>query len=186
VRVTIYDARPGAGLGQWFLKTSWLLGCWLQKRLGLVDAYVGVVSWDEAATWLARLEGVTSFQYWGHGAPGWVFLAEKTMPRGWLVSVKGAFAPGAIVWFRCCEVAQGRAGHEFMRALVKDAGCTVAAHTFVVGPWQSGLHTMAPGAEPTWPLDEGTGFRDAWWPHYLSPWLPRTVFCLRTRVPEGW
>lgn len=39
MKVTVYDKNPGVGAGQWFLKTSWLVGCWLQKLFGKVDAW---------------------------------------------------------------------------------------------------------------------------------------------------
>ena len=62
MRVTIYDKNPGPGIDQWFLKMTWMLGCWLQKLFGAVDAYKGVESWEEAQQWLMSLNQIESLQ----------------------------------------------------------------------------------------------------------------------------
>lgn len=188
MRVTIYDTKPGAGLAQSFLKLSWAVGCWLQKLFGQVDAYYGAESWDAAVSWLEAQPGpLTSVQYWGHGSPGAVWLAQKMMPPGALLPIKSKLAPGAVIWFRCCSVFQGKRGFDFAKVFSDGMGCTIAAHTYVIGLWQSGLHTHKPGAHISWPVDEGIKpLKAPWWPEFLRPWLPNTVFCLRTRIPEGW
>ena len=38
------------------------------------------------------------------------------------------------------------AGHDFARAWTDFFGSRAAGHTFIIGYWQSGLHTLAPGA----------------------------------------
>lgn len=187
MKVTIYDAKPGPGVGQWFLKTSWRVGCALQKFFGAVDEYHGAESWDDAVAWLLTKQNITSLQYWGHGSPGIVWLAQKPMPYGALLPVKAALAPFALVWFRCCSVFQGRAGYAFAKTLADAMGCTVAGHSYIIGLWQSGLHTHRAGWHCGWSIDEGAEkLRCPRWPTYLRPWLPRTVFCLTTEVPKEW
>lgn len=187
MRVTIYDKNPGPGFGQWFLKTSWLVGCWLQKIFRQVDAYYGAESWDAAVSWLeAQPEKFTSIQYWGHGSPGTVWLADKSIPYGALLTIKNKLTSSTIIWFRCCSVFQGKRGFEFAKTLADSMNCTIAAHTYVVGLWQSGLHTHQPCTNISWTLEEGTTLKNKWWPEYLRPWLPNTIFCLATRIPSGW
>jgi len=185
MRVTIYDRNPGAGLGQWFLKASWAVGCWLQKRLGLVDDYYGAASWLEAAEWLRQHEGpFQSIQYWGHGSPGLVWLAGKSMPEAFFAPVKPKLTADSTIWFRCCSVFCGAWGQEFSRMLADSLGCVIAGHTVTIGPWQGGLHTRKPFTSPSWPATErepGTGI-----PVHLLPVFPNTIFCLTTTIPEGW
>lgn len=185
MRLTVYDKRPGEGLGQWFLMASWAVGCWLQKRLGLVDAYYGAESWMDAAKWLQSHEGpIESIQYWGHGSPGAVWMAGKVMPSTFFEPVKRKLNPESTVWFRCCSVFQGEAGHRFAKKLADSLGCVIAGHTVVIGPWQGGLHTIKPFSEPSWPASEHE--EPGPLPAHLFPVFPNTIFCLRTRIPEGW
>lgn len=189
MKITVYDRNPGTGFGQWFLKTMWLLGCWIQKRLGLVDDYHGAASWDDLLKWAKQLpKPITSFQYWGHGSVATVWLAGTPMLTSFLTDLRPLLAGStAIVWFRCCNVFQGIGGQHFARAVLKTLGCKVVAHTYVVGLWQSGGHAVSPEKpEPTWPVTEGGELKDPWWPDYLRPWLPNTVFCLSTKVPSSW
>lgn len=187
MRVTIFDRNPGPGFGQWFLKTCWLVGCWLQKLLGLVDDYYGAATWDEALHWLAeRPDKLTSIQYWGHGSTGQVWMGDTALWWPTLLPIKPKLAPDAVIWFRCCWVFRGDVGHAFAKSIVAGMNCTVASHTFVIGLLQPGLHTLRPGQEPSWPISEGCDLKAPWWPDYLRPWLPHTIFCLTTRIPEGW
>jgi hypothetical protein len=88
------------------------------------------------------------------------------------------------LWFRTCSTFQGAAGQSFAEAVSRHTGARVAAHTFIIGPWQSGLRTLRPGQAPTWSRDEG---RDkdgrALW---SGPLQPRTVTCLHASIPKGW
>ena len=189
MRVTVFDANPGRGLGQAFLKTSWLVGCWLQKLLGLVDDYYGASSWDDALAWLVgRPEPISAVQYWGHGSPGTVWLAGKTMPITALSTLKPKLKDHtASVWFRCCNVFQGTRGHAFAKQALAALNCRVVAHTYIVGLWQSGGHSVMPlNPVPNWSLEEGTKLKNPWWPDYLRPWLPNTVFCMTTKIPPNW
>lgn len=185
MRLTIYDKNPGQGLGQRLLKTSWAIGCWIQKALGQVDEYYGAESWLDAGRWLQKHDGpFESVQYWGHGSPGVVWLGERPMPENFFEPVKPKLLPGSTVWFRCCSVFCGTWGQQFSKKLADSLGCTIAGHTVVIGPWQGGLHTRKPNTPPSWPATErepGEGL-----PVYLFPVFRNTIFCLRTRIPEGW
>jgi hypothetical protein len=186
VRVIIYDKKPGVGFGQWLLMASWAVGAWLHKLLGYADDVLGAESWDEALSWLQSHPGpLSSIQYWGHGSPGVPWLAQKALPVAALLPLKPKLSGDCVIWWRCCSVFQGHRGHSFASALVEGLGCTVAAHTRVIGPWQPGLHVHRPGQQISWTLTDGTEpLKMSWWPEYLRPWLPRTVFCLRAKLPK--
>lgn len=185
MRVTVYDKNPGAGFSQWFLKTCWELACWFQKLVGAVDAYYGAKSWEDAQKWLLEQKRpLTVIQYWGHGSPASVWLAQKLVPASEWLSLKPAVVPETLLWFRACSVFQNMSGQSFSQKLANGLGCTIAGHTFVIGPFQGGLHTRRPNTEPSWPFHEGT--LKSKWPDHLKWWNPNTIFCLRTKIPEGW
>lgn len=186
MRVTIYDKNPGPGFKQWFLKTSWFLGCWIQKLFGRVDEYYGAESWTHATNWLlTRPSTLLSVQYWGHGSPGTVWLAGVSLPTDeFITALRLKVVPGSVVWWRTCSTFQGIGGHEFSKKLADGLNCTIAAHTRIIGPVQGGLHTRKPNSEPSWPITEGEP-PTSWWPSHMS-WGPNSVFCLTTKIPDGW
>ena len=188
MRVTFYDKNPGPGLMQWFLKTSWLVGCWLQKLFGAVDEYHGIESQDEMRDWLKSKDTTfESIQYWGHGSPGVVWISSKPhfdYQWLWLASL---VQPDTVVWFRVCSLFQGKAGERFSRLLSDHWNCTVAGHTRTIGVWQGGLHTRTPNSICSWSLEEGKEVRK--WPWLRDDfrfWNKNTIFCLRTKIPKGW
>jgi len=184
MKVTIYDKNPGPGFMQWCLKTSWLLGCVFQKLIGVVDAYHGVASWAEAKTWLkSRGEPVTVLQYWGHGSPGTVWLAGNPIPTAEWLSLKPLLIPESLVWLRICSAFQGRVGQVFAKQMADGLGCTIGAHTYIIGLFQGGLHTMKPNSMPSWDAAEGTEVK--WRPDF-QPWLPHSILCLQWWIPKGW
>jgi hypothetical protein len=68
-------------------------------------------------------------------------------------------------------------------------GCRVAGHTYTIGYWQSGLHSLVPGALPDWPLDEGLAAGAPRMPTRSlasSPDAPHTISCLVGEIPDGW
>lgn len=185
MKVTVYDKNPGPGFDQWWLKTFWLIGCWLQKLFGKVDAYYGASSWADALTWLANQKApLTSIQYWGHGSPGQVWLAQMAMPMGAWTAVAHSVRPDTVIWFRTCSTFQGKAGFDFSKKLSDMMNCTVAGHTRVIGPLQGGLHTRKPRTDPSWPITEAE-FPKSWWPSFWR-WGNNTVTCLATKIPAGW
>jgi len=185
MRVTIYDKHPGSGIGQWFLKVSWAVGCWLQKLFGMVDAYHGASSWDDASAWLAAQPGkFSSIQYWGHGSPGDVWLDSRNPVLTRFDALKGQVNADTVIWFRTCSTFQGLRGHAFSEDLSNRLGCTIAGHTRIIGLLQGGLHTRKPGTLPSWPVSEGE-FPKSWLPAWAQIGN-NTVFCLTTRIPKGW
>lgn len=184
MRVTIYDKNPGAGFMQWCLKTSWLLGCIFQKLVGAVDDYYGASSWADAKAWLNKQSTpLTVIQYWGHGSPGTVWLASKPIPTSEWLSLKPLLVPESLLWFRVCEAFKGPSGQVFAKRLADKLGCTIAAHTRIIGLFQGGLYTIKPNTMPSWSVEEG--MLPTWRPDF-QPWLKHTVLCLQWWIPKGW
>lgn len=186
MRVTIYDKNPGVGINQWGLKVSWFLGCWIQKLFGAVDAYYGASSWEDAMNWLSMQKAtLMSVQYWGHGSPGVIWLAQKAIPLDQFISVlKPKVVPGSVLWWRVCSAFQGLKGFAFSKKLADGLNCTVAGHTRIIGPVQGGLHTRQPNTEPSWPVTDAE-LPKSWWPESLR-WGNNTIICLTTKIPKGW
>ena len=185
MRVTVYDKNPGTGFMQWCLKLSWAFGCWFQKLVGAVDDYYGAASWADAKQWLlSRSRPLTVIQYWGHGSPGHVWLAQKLVPTAEWLTLKEAVAPDSLLWFRACSVFRAYQGTNFSKELADGLNCTIAGHTRVIGPFQGGLYTRKPSQPPSWSILEGT--TQGKWPDHLKWWNKHTIFCLRTSIPDGW
>lgn len=185
------------------LSHAWWAGSWLYRALGRLDAVRDAGSWDEALDWLAGFEPsrpIAEIQYWGHGkwgAPrvGHQVMDEQTLLRDGslrprLEQVAARMLPGAqgLLWFRTCEAFGARPGHRFARACADVMGCRVAGHTYIIGHWQSGLHSLLPGETPAWADDEallaGTPERPqrAAWSRLRAP---NTVTFLHGRIPDG-
>jgi len=197
----IYDATcTGRGLLPG-LTHSWIAGALLYKGLGRLDASRGVRSWEEGLAWLADHElerPIAEVQFWGHGKWGEARVAreildERSLRRGhahepWLRRLRARLLPESLFWFRTCETFGAEKGHAFARDLTDFLGCAAAGHTFIIGPWQSGLHRLAPGASPHW--DDGEGIEEgtpgaptkALW---SGPSAPNTITCLHGAVPDG-
>jgi hypothetical protein len=185
------------------LTHSWLAGGWLYRGLGRLDACRGVRSWEEGLDWLASFRGgrpIAEIQFWGHGKWGCALvdgvpLDARALSRTHhlhdrLVAIRRRLAgPQALWWFRTCETFGAHRGHDFARRWTSFFDCRAAGHTFIIGPWQSGLHSLAPGAEPDWSADEGLADgtpddpAEALW---SGPLEPRTITCLSGSIPEGW
>ena len=195
LRLMIFDATRRDAL-----TATWRVGGPLYRKLGWIDLHRGVSSWEEGLHWLAGVERprrVREIQYWGHGRWGRALLGAQSLDASatreghalepLLAKVRERLAPDAVWWFRTCETFGARPGHEFARAWSRFFGVRAAGFTHVIGPWQSGLHVLAPDAEPDWPVAEGlppgvdpdapTG--KARW---SRPGLPDTVSCLAGRL----
>jgi hypothetical protein len=201
-RVVVFDRTcDGPRLGGVALPgltRTWEVGARLYAGLGRVDASYGAASWGEALAWLGAVEGpIAEIQFWGHGRWGQAFIGRQSLDVGALVSTHPLHAglvavrarldgPGALWWFRTCETFGKRQGHEFARRWTRFFGCRAAGHTYVIGPWQSGLHSLAPGAEPTWSIDAGLG-PDKAAPTALMahPLAPNTITFLTGAIPAG-
>jgi hypothetical protein len=139
---------------------------------------------------------VGEVQYWGHGRWGRVFIAKDVVDvdtvrdpthsrHADVGALRDRLAPDALLWFRTCETFGRAEGHAFASSWSRFLGCRVAGHTHVIGPFQSGLHSLRPGGEPTWSVDEGTV--DGSEVGLMSrPGLPNTITCLHGSVPPGW
>jgi len=191
MRVIVYDRTCVTTRG--WLTSAWAAGARLYRKLGRIDAAHGVASWDEALAYLeSQTEPISELQYWGHGKWGCAFVDNQaldatSLPR--LAGLRERLAPGALVWFRTCETFGARRGHDFAQRLADYLGARVAGHTYIIGFHQSGLHGLAPGMRPDWPVDEGLAKGSPEEPQrarWSTPFRPRTITCLHGRVPEAW
>ncbi|RMG17301.1 MAG: hypothetical protein D6729_09150 [Deltaproteobacteria bacterium] len=185
------------------LTHSWIAGGWLYRALGRLDAYRGFERWSDALEWLAGYapeRPISEVQYWGHGTWGTLLMDRKPLDRR-------ALRPGhplspllrtlrsrlcgarALWWFRTCETFGARPGHDFARAWVDFFGTRAAGHTFIIGPWQSGLHSLGPGEAPGWSETEGLKAGRPEEPvaaRWSGPGRPHTITCFHGAVPPGW
>jgi len=189
--------RPG-------LSHAWGSGEVLYSALGRIDHAIGVSSWDDALRWLGTIGGdapIAEIQYWGHGkwglarvdaqaldadalapshrwAPALDRIADRLLPQG-----------RSSVWFRTCETLGCVPGQEFAQRFTERLGCRVAGHTFIIGHWQSGLHTLAPGETPRWSVREGLKQGSPEAPtdaHWSRLWHPNTITFLNGTIPAGY
>jgi hypothetical protein len=187
------------------LSHAWSAGRILYRGLGRIDDARGVASWAEALDWLAAIEPrapIAEVQYWGHGRWGRAFvdrdvLDERALGRGHPLHARLArlamrMLPGreGLFWFRTCETFGQPVGKRFARQFADFMGCRVAGHTYVIGAFQSGLHSLLPGEDPSWPDDEGVpkkhrGPAEKATGRTSLPGAPNTITCLEGRIPEG-
>jgi len=200
LRLVVYDAtqraRPPRALG-----LAWQLGTHLYRGLGRIDAAYGAQSFEDAFDWLAchaAERSIAELQFWGHGRWGRALIDGESLDRSvlspahrlnaGLAGFRERLIPGALVWFRTCETLGAHQGQDFARALGDYLGARIAGHTFVIGYFQSGLHSLAPGASPDWAPAEGLcrGTPEAPEAALSSRrGLPNTVTCLDGRIPDG-
>lgn len=187
MRVMVYDAtdtKPGIELGD-----TWELGGWLYRHLRRLDRCFGATSWFEAVEWLAQTSevegGLDEIQFWGHGSPGEVWINGHSLN---VVNVdalaKVKMKPAGLFWLRTCASFAGEPGHLLARRMRDVLGCRVAGHTFNIGAWHGGLHSLRVGAEPAWSVSEGFGANGR--PSFGTPWSPNTITFMHGRVPEDW
>jgi hypothetical protein len=216
LRLMVYDATwAGRRPVQLGLTSSWIAGGALYRAMGRLDAVYGARSWTDALAWLCSVEPrreIAEVQYWGHGRPGRLFVAREALDASALleghernadlVALRARLAgPDALFWFRTCETFGRAAGHAFARSWTRFFGCRAAGHTYVIGPLQSGLHSLGPGDDPTWSTSEGLAPRAAAPAPSEAPdapgepeepalmshaGAPNTITCLHGRVPAGW
>lgn len=205
LRLMIYDdtCRRGilGGKGPVGLTHSWIAGALLYKGLGRLDATRGVTSWEEAFDWLARVEPgrtIGEVQFWGHGKWGdarvdrTVFdessLLRNSQLRPGLEILRDRMTEESLFWFRTCETFGAEVGHSFAQSLSDFLGCDTAGHTYIIGPWQSGLHRLSPGALPHWDPSEGIKSGSVFAPKsalWSSATAPNTISCLGGKIPKG-
>ncbi len=186
------------------LTHSWIAGGLLYRGLGRLDAHFGASSWAEAFDLILRESldrPIGEIQFWGHGRWGCALIQGDRFDEG-------ALSPGhplhdplsrirdrmerradrdPLFWFRTCETFGKPVGHSFARALTSFLQARAAGHTYIIGPWQSGLHTLSPGEQPSWSPTEGvqpddpTGKTALW----STPTAPNTISCLTGAIPAG-
>ena len=198
IRVLIWDDTEGRPVG-W----TWDVGAPIYKLIGRFDLIINGRSWEtaldilvtelvERGTWLRDL------RFWGHGNWGRAYLrggaltSRSLTPEGRLFphleSLARFVRPESLIWFRTCSSFGNVMGRAFAKALAAFFQCTVAGHTYNIGFWHSGLHTLRPLEDPSWSEAEGTvmdekGTRQTTW----SAWgRPNTVTFVRGSIPKGW
>lgn len=201
LRLMIFDDTCRGRTGKFGLTHSWVAGALLYGALGRLDATKGFTSWEDALTWIAEFEpkkDIAEIQFWGHGKWGRAMIDRERLditslqPNSphypTLLKIRARMKPDSLWWFRTCETFGATIGHEFARAWTDFFGCSAAGHTYIIGPWQSGLHLLKPGAEIDWLATEGLelGTPDApeksRWSRFSAP---NTISCLRGDIPLG-
>ncbi len=197
----LLEGAPWPGLSH-----SWMVGGLLYSTLGRLDDWRGFSSWGAALSWLAEHRGdepIAEIQFWGHGKWGCAKIDREDLDVSLLdpghehydkllairERLRGRGEQPPLWWFRTCETFGAEAGHEFARAWAEFFDCRAAGHTYIIGPYQSGLHTIEPGEIPCWSVDEGLidGTADA---PRRAAWStrrePNTITCFHGRIPAGY
>ena len=197
---TCRGPRFGPGLTH-----AWGAGSVVYRAMRRLDASFGIERWSDGLDWLvaqsrSRGRPISQVQYWGHGRRGRAMVDREVLDgsalgrrhplHAKLDILRASLADdcAALWWWRTCETIGGHQGHEFARSFGRFLGARVAGHTYVIGVWQSGLHELAPGADPHWNVREGFASGDADDTVALrsTPHAPNTIHCLQGNVPRGW
>lgn len=195
-----------SGLPWLGMSHSWQAGARLYTMLDRLDAWRGFDNWSTALGWLARFGGSTpiaEIQFWGHGKWGCAKISGESLDRGSLaansvhrrdleairerMSASGKLRP--LWWFRTCETFGAKRGQDFAQAWTDFFGSRAAGHTYIIGPLQSGLHSLEAGQRPTWSASEGIAEGTASQPR-RAQWSrlrePNTITCFRGTIPLGY
>lgn len=199
LRVMLYD-RSCRGRGPLpGLSHAWGAGGALFRACGRFDAIHGAWSWAEGIDWLLSISAerpIAEIQFWGHGEWGGLWITEELLTASALerthylhdrlAALRTRLVPdgNALWWFRSCDVFGTGVGHDFARKWTRFFGCRAAGHTHHIMMLQSGLHVLAPGEEPTWPLDEGVE-RGLAHGSFSSLHAPSTITFLHSELPRG-
>lgn len=196
--IMIYDSSDWAGKQ---LRLSWITGGKFYKMFRGIEHHQGFDNWPEALKWICTIEPdkkINSVQFWGHGTPGRVWMngdylsarsiLKKSEHHESLLMLKDRMDEDSVFWFRSCNVFAGQEGHLFGMTISKMLECRIAAHTYIVGPWQGGLHTIGPDEKPFWSIEEGLKKKKdgTYKPLWSMPWTKNTLFCLTGKIPKGW
>ena len=202
LRLLVFDRTDRGGLWRPGLSHAWAAGQYLYRGMGRLDASFGATSWAEALAWLGdhrRESPIAEIQFWGHGRWGNARISGEPLDRSALVAghphypalsrIRERLLPGAqgLWWFRTCETFGTATGQAFASAWARFFGCRAAGHTYVIGIWQSGLHSLLPDQAPPWPVDEGLP-RGVGSPAIAlpsRPTAPNTISFLHGKIPPG-
>ncbi|MCB9748440.1 MAG: hypothetical protein H6713_00395 [Myxococcales bacterium] len=187
------------------LTHAWWSGGVLYRTMRRFDAWYGARTWEEALTWLGRVgerAPLAEIQFWGHGKWGLARVDREALDLSALTrdhrhhaalrKIREGMVTGGrgLWWFRTCETLGAVPGQTFAQAWSEFFDARVAGHTYIIGPWQSGLHSLAPGEAPTWSADEGlapgedpAAPRQALWSRRRHP---NTIHCLNNVIPSGY
>lgn len=199
----IERASDGTAHGTGGLSRWWRVGAAMHRGVLRADGTRGVSSFAEALEWatsIARQRGAKlgELQVWGHGGWGQMTLGRTRLDRDALArsseisaaldALRDVLADDALLWLRCCSAFGEREGRAFGAALADRVRARVAGHTFIIGVFQSGTHSIAPGQEPTWDPEEGIerGAAGLACAMTSTPKAPNTIGCLRLGFPGGW
>lgn len=202
LRLMLFDrtctgSRLGPGLSH-----AWWGGGHLYRLMRRFDAWHGVTGWDEGLAWLATAGGdreIGEIQYWGHGKWGELFVAREGLTADalrpthrlhrHLAAIRERLVPDHLWWFRTCEAFGAEPGQDFARRFTDFFGGRAAGHTYIIGLWQSGLHSLRAGDVPTWSTTEGLSRGTAATP-VEALWSrrrePNTVHFLTGAIPDGY
>jgi hypothetical protein len=195
-----HDGTGGTSRVEVGLSPAWWLGA---KIHGLARGRTphrarGVRSWEQALRFAIDASQETGLpiadvQVWGHGGWGFMDLGDTRLEKRTLQSLpldelSRVMTEDALFWVRCCSAFGARRGRVFAQELAERVGHRVAGHTYVIGVLQSGTHSLTPGAEPDWPIEEGVVMDEgqATRAKNSGPRQPRTIGCLRLDLPPGW
>ncbi len=184
------------------LSHAWWTGGHLYRLMRRFDAWHGVTDWDEGLAWLATAGGdrpIGEIQYWGHGKWGELFVARQGLTADalrpthplhrHLAAIRERLAPDHLWWFRTCEAFGAERGQDFARRFTDFFGGRAAGHTYIIGAWQSGLHSLRAGEVPGWDPREGLSRGTAETP-VEALWSrrrePNTVHFLTGTIPAGY
>jgi len=194
MRLIIYDKTDKNFVG-W----TWVVGSWLYSLFNRVDARYGAISWADALDWVIRIsenKEITEIQFWGHGSWGGAVINGDWLTSWWaqreplnsrLLTVRNRLAKDFVWWFRTCNSFGAHKGMEFAKTFSNLIRRTVAAHTFIIWKFHSGLRVIRPTEEPSWPAEEGIKEgtpekpEEALWSH---PKAPHSIFFTTTTIPE--
>jgi hypothetical protein len=197
----LLEGAPWPGLSH-----SWWVGGVLYSALGRLDDWHGFSNWGAALAWLAEHRGdedIAEIQFWGHGKWGSARIDQEALDisvldpshehHDKLLAIRERLrrhdGQRPLWWFRTCETFGAQCGHEFARAWAEFFDCRAAGHTYVIGPYQSGLHTIEPGELPRWSVNEGIIEGTAEQPRrarWSTRGEPNTITCLHGTIPAGY
>jgi hypothetical protein len=203
LKLLVYDDTCKGGRAKIGLTHSWWLGGSFYRRIGRFDGVCAAHSWREALDFLIGFEAarpIGEIQFWGHGKWGEARIARDILDISSLQETSPLYAglqdvaarmqgPQSRFWFRTCETFGAEKGHAFASAFSTFMNCLVAGHTYIIGPWQSGLHCIKPGETPDWPVEEGVREGTPGAPtraFWSRPGRGRTITCLQDRIPNKW
>lgn len=88
-----------------------------------------------------RMEKLQEMQIWSHGGQARPMIGDTALSSSMFGCFRAKFAKDrGVIWFRCCEVAKGESGREFLKAVAESSGARfVAGHEGVIGPAQNEL-----------------------------------------------